>query len=81
MRVGRVNSGAMDFRVQPHLEHPAATPLVTQKARGLFAAGWYAGADEGRIVNLASQVQQIVAPETWNALRDLNASVPAQLTY
>lgn len=71
----------MDSRWQPHLEHPAATVPVTQEARGLFAAGWHAGADEGRIVNLSSQVQQIVSPETWHALRELNASVPAQLTY
>ena len=53
---------------------------MSQEARGLFAAGWYAGADEGRIVNLASQVQQVVAPDTWHALRELNASVPALLT-
>ena len=71
----------MDPHWQPHLDHPAGTVAVTQEARGLFAAGWHAGADECRIVNLASQLQQLVSPETWHAMRELSASVPAQLTY
>jgi hypothetical protein len=71
----------MQTQWQPNLEHPAATVPVTQEARGLFAAGWHAGADEGRIVNLATQMQQIVSTETWHAMRELSASVPAQLTY
>ncbi|MDB5947133.1 MAG: hypothetical protein JWQ33_2159 [Ramlibacter sp.] len=71
----------MDPHWQPHLEHPPTAVAVTQEARGLFAAGWHAGADECRIVNLASQLQQIVSPQTWHAMRELSASVPAHLTY
>lgn len=66
---------------QPNLEHPAADIVVTQEARGLFAAGWHAGADECRIVNLANQAQQLVSPQTWQAMRELGASVPAQLSF
>ncbi len=70
----------MDPPLQPDVEYPPGTVAVTvtHEARGLFAAGWHAGAQECRIVNLASQLQQIVSPETWHAMRDLSARVPAQ---
>jgi hypothetical protein len=71
----------MDPRWQPHLEHPPGLDLSTPEARGLFAAGWHADSAECRIVNLADQSQQLVSPETWRALRELNASVPVQLSF
>jgi hypothetical protein len=71
----------MDPRWQPPLEHPRADVPVTAEARGLYAAGWHADMNEGRIVNLASQLQQIVSPPTWHALRELGASIPPQLNF
>ena len=71
----------MDPRWQPYLEHPPGIDLPTPEARGLFAAGWHAAAEECRIVNLADQAQQLVSPQTWRALRQLSASVPVQLSF
>jgi hypothetical protein len=71
----------MDPRWQPNLDHPAGADLPTPEARGLFAAGWHADAQECRIVNLTDQEQQLVSPQTWRALRELSASVPVQLTF
>lgn len=71
----------MDQRWQPHLEHPPGLDVPTPEARGLFAAGWHAALEEGKIVNLADQSLQLVSPETWRALRELTASVPAQLSF
>ncbi len=71
----------MDPRWQPHLEHPPGLDTPTPEARGLFAAGWHASADECRIVNLTDQSQQLVSPQTWRALRELSASVPAQQNF
>lgn len=50
------------------------TPIVTapgREARGLFAAGWYATRDEGRLVHPADQIEQTVSLETWRSLREL----------
>lgn len=69
----------MDPRWQPHLEHPPAAAPITAEARGLFAAGWHADAQECRIVNLLTQVHELVAPDTWRAMREMNACVPPQL--
>ena len=71
----------MDPRSQPHLEHPPGAVHVKAEARGLFAAGWHAAAGVGRIVNLSSQAQQLVSPETWSALRELAAGVPPTLAF
>jgi hypothetical protein len=61
------------------LDHPQSAEAPTREARGLFAAGWYATRDECRLVHPAEQIEQMVAPETWRALRELGASVPTQL--
>lgn len=71
----------MDPRWQPHLDHPPGLDLPTLEARGLFAAGWHAAAEECRIVRLVDQAQQLVSPQTWRALRELGASVPAKLSF
>ena len=71
----------MDPRWHPHLEHPPGPDTPTPEARGLYAAGWHAAAAECRIVNLADRSEQMVSPQTWRALRELHASVPAHLTF
>jgi hypothetical protein len=71
----------MDPRWQPYLDHPHFDIPTTAEARGLFAAGWHAVDAECRIINLTDQSQQMVAPETWRALRELGVSVPAQLAF
>lgn len=69
----------MDPRWQPPLDHPRSPDLVPAEARGLFAGGWYATRDECRLVHPVEQIEQIVSPETWRALRELGASVPVKL--
>ena len=71
----------MDSRWQPNLDHPPSEVPTTAEARGLFAAGWYAVDAECRVINLTDQSQQMVSPETWRALRELGALVPAQLAF
>ena len=74
-----LTSAAMDTRWQPALDHPPTPEALDSEARGLFAAGWYATRDEGRIVHPMDQTAQLVAPQTWRALRELGASVPVRL--
>lgn len=65
------------MEAQPTL--PGAPPhpdLLSAEARGLFAAGWYATRDEGRLVHPLEQTEQTVSPDTWRALRELDARVP-----
>jgi hypothetical protein len=81
MQPAAIDALAMDPQWQPHLDHPPGPVPITHEARGLFAAGWHASADECRIVNLADQTQQLVSPQTWSALRELGASVPAHLSF
>lgn len=47
------------------------------EARGLFAAGWYATRDEGRLVHPAEQTELHVSPQTWRALRELGTPAAA----
>lgn len=49
---------------------------LSSEARGLFAAGWYATRDEGRLVHPVEQTELLVSSETWLALRELGASTP-----
>ena len=65
---------AMDSH--PHDPSPARPADLSSEARGLFAAGWYATRDEGRVVHPAEQTEQLVSPETWRALRELAAGTP-----
>jgi hypothetical protein len=60
----------------PPRESPPS-PELNSEARGLFAAGWYATRDEGRVVHPVEQTEQLVSPETWRALRELAAGAPA----
>ena len=64
--------------MEPHPLSPS--PLrpdeLSSEARGLFAAGWYATRDEGRLVHPAEQTEQLVSPETWRALRELASGPP-----
>jgi hypothetical protein len=69
---------AMDPRWQPPLDHKPSPDDMNPEARGLFAAGWYATRDEGRVVHPSDQTEQQVSPETWRALRELGASVPVR---
>ncbi|TFZ06328.1 hypothetical protein EZ313_06690 [Ramlibacter henchirensis] len=69
----------MDPRRQPPLDHRPSPDDLSSEARGLFAAGWYATRDEGRLVHPADQTEQLVSPETWRALRELGASVPVKV--
>ncbi|WBY02344.1 hypothetical protein PE066_02085 [Ramlibacter tataouinensis] len=53
---------------------PGAEPIPIEpdrEARGLFAAGWYATRDEGRLVHPAEQTEQFVSAATWRMLRQL----------
>jgi len=60
--------------------HQPSPPLrpdeLNSEARGLFAGGWYATRDEGRVVHPLEQTEQLVSAETWRALRELAASTP-----
>ncbi|HYD76084.1 hypothetical protein [Ramlibacter sp.] len=47
---------------------------LSAEARGLFAAGWYATREEGRVVHPADQIEQIVSTDTWRLLRELGAA-------
>lgn len=77
---GRTASvSAMDTRRQPPLDQPSPADTLSAEARGLFAAGWYATRDEGRLVHPAEQTEQMVSPETWRALRELGSSAPVRL--
>jgi hypothetical protein len=67
----------MDTRRPFPLDPPHVTPDASREARGLFAAGWYATRDEGRLVHPAEQTEQRVSHEVWRALRELDASEPA----
>jgi len=58
-------------------ESPPSTELNSE-ARGLFAAGWYATRDEGRVVHPVEQTEQLVSPDTWRALRELASSAPVR---
>lgn len=49
---------------------------LSAEARGLFAAGWYATREEGRLVHPLDRTEQIVSPQTWRALRELASSAP-----
>ncbi len=60
------------------LPKPASGPRpfpggLNAEARGLFAAGWYATREEGRVVRPADQIEQIVSTDTWRSLRELGA--------
>lgn len=55
---------------------PPSPDELSSEARGLFAAGWYATRDEGRVVHPTEQTEQLVSSETWRALRELAASAP-----
>lgn len=63
---------------QPHSPSPPGPEDLSSEARGLFAAGWYATREEGRVVHPADQTEQLVSPETWRALRKLAASAPVR---
>ncbi len=54
------------------------SPELNPEARGLFAAGWYATRDEGRVVHPVEQTEQLVSSETWRALRELASSAPVR---
>ena len=60
---------------QPSTSPPSPDELSSE-ARGLFAAGWYATRDEGRVVHPVEQTEQLVSSETWRALRELASSAP-----
>ncbi|TFZ07864.1 hypothetical protein [Ramlibacter humi] len=66
----------MDTLWQPPLDHASAPHEPNAEARGLFAGGWYATREECRVVNPADHAEQMVSPETWRALRELDAGVP-----
>lgn len=70
------NLHAMDPRWPPPLDHEPSPDDMNPEARGLFAGGWYAMRDEGRVVHPGDQTEQRVSPETWRALRELGASAP-----
>ena len=55
---------------------PPDPDQLNSEARGLFAAGWYATRDEGRVVHPVEQTEQLVSSETWRALRELAFSTP-----
>jgi hypothetical protein len=76
----RRHHAAMDTRWQPPLDHAPASIEPNAEARGLFAGGWIATRDECRVVNPADRSEQVVSPETWRALRELDAGVPVRLT-
>lgn len=70
----------METLLQPP---PGPRPLpdgLSAEARGLFAAGWYATRDEGRVVHPADQIEQFVSAETWRALRELGTAGTPPLT-
>jgi hypothetical protein len=67
----------MDPR-QPPTDSPPSPDDLSSEARGLFAAGWYATRDEGRLVHPLEQTEQLVSSETWRALRELAASTPVR---
>ena len=69
----------MDPRWQPPSDHRRHPDELPAEARGLFAAGWYATRDECQLVHPGDQTRQRVSIETWRALRELGASVPAKL--
>ena len=61
------------------LLQPASGPrslpgASSAQARGLFAAGWDATRDEGRVVRPADQIEQIVSADTWRSLRELETA-------
>lgn len=59
-------------------ESPTSPDHLNSEARGLFAAGWYATRDEGRVVHPVEQTEQLVSSETWRALRELASSAPVR---
>jgi hypothetical protein len=71
------NLHAMDATRPPALDARPCPDELTSEARGLFAGGWYATRDEGRLVHLVDQVEQIVSARTWRALRELGAGAPS----
>ena len=68
----------MEPSLQPPLDQRLPPERLTSEARGLFAAGWYATRDECRLVHPVERTEQLVSPETWQALRELAASVPVK---
>jgi hypothetical protein len=66
----------MDTLAPP--QSPPSPDQLNSEARGLFAAGWYATRDEGRVVHPAEQTEQRVSSETWRALRELASSTPVR---
>lgn len=67
----------MEPLLQPPPLPPPLPDALSAEARGLFAAGWYATRDEGRVVHPADQIEQIVSTDTWRSLRELGAGSPA----
>ena len=70
---------AMDARWQLPPDARPGPEHLSSEARGLFAAGWYATRDEGRLVHPVEQTELLVSSETWLALRELAASTPVTL--
>lgn len=68
----------MDPRPTSPLEDKPSPDDMNPEARGLFAGGWYATRDEGRVVHPGEQTEQRVSPETWRALRELGTNVPVR---
>ena len=63
--------------MDPHQRpSPPSPDDLSSEARGLFAAGWYATREEGRLVHPVEQTEQLVSSETWRALRELASSAP-----
>ena len=63
--------------MDPHQRpSPPSPDDLSSEVRGLFAAGWYATRDEGRLVHPVDQTEQLVSSETWRALRELASSAP-----
>jgi hypothetical protein len=67
----------MDPRWQPDLG-PMNTGTATPEACALLAAGWRAQPEECRISAGEGQAR-LVALDTWHALRDRCAFVPARV--
>ena len=60
-----------------YFDPPVSADSPAREARGLFAAGWYATREEGRLVHPAEQTEQTVSPEVGRALRELGAGATA----
>ncbi|WP_332815455.1 hypothetical protein [Ramlibacter sp.] len=64
----------METLLQPDSGPRPVPSELNAQARGLFAAGWYATRDEGRVVHPADQTEQIVSMATWRSLRELGTA-------